>query len=84
VLKETFKCVAKKSDNYLIQCASHTQHALSRGSGGMPPKGFFCKFGLLSLNFVIILSEKIHDATLFIIPLQFVNIATVGVKTKLT
>jgi len=39
VLKGTFICVAKKIDNWLIQCASHTQyaeHALSRVSGACP------------------------------------------------
>jgi len=59
VLTWTFICVAKKSDNWLIQCASHTPPcracsiqslALSRGSGGIPTG----KLGLLTL---VILSE---------------------------
>ena len=36
----------------------HVEHALSRGSGGMPSTEKFCKFGLLKLHLVVILSEK--------------------------
>jgi len=41
----------------------------------MPPEENlkFCKFDLLSLNLVVILIEKIHEVTLFIISLQFVS-----------
>jgi len=44
------------------------------GHAPLPPQENFCKIGLLRLNLEVILSEK-HDVTLFIIPLQFVNIA---------
>ena len=65
VLTETFICVDKKSDSVLHSLS--TRKMLYLGvQGGMPPREKFCKFGLLRLNLIVILSEKyIHDVTLF-------------------
>jgi len=75
VLTETFICVAKKSDNWMIQCVSHTQNTLSRRVWGNAPTRKIFQIGLPRLNFVVILSDKVYDVTFLIIPLQFVNIA---------
>ena len=43
----------KKADT-----TQHAEHALSSRVWGHFPTGTFCKFGLLRLNLVVILSEK--------------------------
>ena len=38
--------------------AQYAKHALTRGSGGMPPQGKFLKIALLRLNLEVILTEN--------------------------
>ena len=61
---KAFTYMAKKSDNYNYKHTQHAEHALSRGVWGYAPTGKFCKYGLLKLNLVVILSE--NNITLFI------------------
>ena len=45
-------------DTYICGKKVDTEHALSRRVWGHAPTDKFCKFGLLRLNLVVILSEK--------------------------